>query len=711
MDTRLDTETRAALDALYDPASVAVVGASPDSWYASNTVENLLEYGYDGDLYLVNPGRDEAWGRPCYDSIRDVPAVVDLVVVSVPRQYVVDVVRDAGAAGVPCALVISAGFAEADDEGAEREAELVAAARESGIRVVGPNCIGFAGGRTGTVLTPTCSREPEPGRIGLASQSGALAFATFFERGADADVDFAYVVSTGNEADLSVTDHVAYMADDPDVDVVCAYVEGVDDPRRFVETARAATRSGTPVLVAKIGRSEAGQAAAASHTGSVTGADAVWADTLRQAGAQRVPDVPDLVERASVHAALDPPAGDRVCVASTSGGLATLLADLCEDRGLALPPLADETEAALLEMEELLTFGEMHNPADIRGYGADAVAEIADLLFADDYDAYLFAVGLSAVDERASDIADDLIAVCERADAPVVLLWTGRREPADLPDPQPYERLRAEVPLFADPARAVDALASLVDAAAARERVPAVPETPAPPAGVDLDLDGDGGLPWTAASSLLAAHGVETVPTEAAASERRAVAAAESVGYPVALKIDSADVAHRVRVGGVRVGLDDETAVREAYGGVTAAVAANAPDADVEGVLVQPVTEGVEALVGATHEPGFGPVVTVGRGGGDVEALGDVSHLLAPATAAAAEAAIRRTDLPALARAAGVEDALSGLADTVARVSELVAAHDEVRELDLNPVTLTASGARPVDALVRTTSDGGPRHR
>ena len=700
MDTSLDTETRAALDALYDPSSVAVVGASPDSWYASNTVENLLAYGYDGDLSLVNPGREEAWGRPCYDSIRDVPAVVDLVVVSVPREHVVDVVRDAGAAGVPCALVISAGFGEADDEGERAEAALARAAREAGIRVVGPNCIGFASGRTGTVLTPTCSRAPAPGRIGLASQSGALAFATFFERGADADVDFAYVVSTGNEADLSVTDHVAYMADDPDVDVVCAYVEGVDDPRAFVETARAATRSGTPVLVAKIGRSEAGRAAAASHTGSITGADAVWDDALRQAGAQRVPDVPDLVERASVHAAFDPPAGSRVCVASTSGGLATLLADLCEDRGLSLPPLSDETERALLGMEDLLTFGEMHNPADVRGYGADAIDEIADLLFADDYDAYLFAVGLSAVDERASAVADDLIAVCDRADAPVVLLWTGRREPADLPDPQPYERVRSEVPLFADPARAVDALASLVDAGAARERGPAAPEAAAPP---DTTLPADGGLlAWETASDLLAAGGVEPVETRAATSGDEAVAAAGAVGYPVALKIDSPDVGHRADVGGVAVGLDDAAAVREAYEAVTDAVAANAPDDTLAGVLVQPMTEGVEALVGATREPGFGPVVTVGRGGADAEALGDVSHLLAPATAAAARAAVERTALPALAAAAGVEGALDDLAATVARVSELVAATDAVAELDLNPVVLTGEGARPVDVLVRT---------
>jgi acetyltransferase len=700
----LDPETQRALDALYDPASVAVVGASPDSWYASNTIDNLLSYGYDGTLHLVNPGRDEAWGRPCHDSITDVPEVVDLAVVSVPRQYVVEVVRDAGEMGVPVALVITAGFGEADDEGERSEAELAETAREAGIRVVGPNCIGFASGRTSTVLTPTCSRKPDPGRIGLASQSGALAFATFYERGADADVDFAYVVSTGNEADLSVTDHVAYMADDPDVDVVCAYVEGVEDPRRFVQTAREATRSGTPVLVAKIGRSEAGQAAAASHTGSITGADAVWDDTLRQVGAERVPDVPDLVERASVHAAFDPPAGDRVCVASTSGGLATLLADLCEDRGLSLPALAAETEQAMLDMEDLLTFGEMHNPADIRGYGADVIGEIADLLFADDYDAYLFAVGLSAVDERASEIADDLIEAVDRAEKPVVLLWTGRRDPADLPDPQPYERLREEVPLFADPARAVDALASLVGAAEARERVPAAPESPAPAGGVDLSAAA-GLLTWKPASRLLSAYDVETVETGSADSAEQAVAAAEAVGYPVVLKVDSADVGHRARVGGVRVGLDDEAAVRAAYDEMREAVAANAPDADVAGVLVQPMTTGVEALVGATREAGFGPVVTVGRGGGDVEALGDAAHVLAPATPAEVRTALARTELPALAEAAGVEGALAALAETAARVSELIAAEERVAELDLNPVILDADGAHPVDVLVRTDGE------
>ncbi|MFB6304280.1 MAG: acetate--CoA ligase family protein, partial [Haloferacaceae archaeon] len=439
---------RSDLDPLLDPDSVAVVGASPDSWYSSRLMDNLLSYGFEGPVYPVNPSRDEAWGRECYDTIGDVPEVVDLAVVSVPREHVVDVVAEAGEMGVPAALVITAGFGEADERGAELEAELAETAAEHDVRVCGPNCIGLANAREGTVLTSTCSRQPEPGNIGLVSHSGALAFTTFFDRAADEDVDFAYVVSTGNEADQTLTDYVEYMAADPDVDVICTYIEGLEDPRRFVRVAREATRSGTPVLATKIGRSEVAQAAAASHTGSLVGSAAVWDGALRQAGVERVEDVPDLLDRASVHAAFDPPASNRVCVASTSGGLATLLADLADDRGLDLPALSPDTEQALLDMEDLLTFGELHNPADIRGYGAQVLPEITDLLFDDDrFDAYLLAIGLSAVDDRADEVADDLIDAVEKADAPVAILWTGRKEPDELDDPQPYERLRAETPL------------------------------------------------------------------------------------------------------------------------------------------------------------------------------------------------------------------------------------------------------------------------
>ncbi|MFC7007742.1 acetate--CoA ligase family protein [Halalkalicoccus salilacus] len=453
------------MDALLAPESIAVVGASPDSWYSSQLIDNLFDYGFDGDVRFVNPSRETVWGEPCYDSIDDVPEVVDLVVVSVPRRYVVETVRDAAERGTPAAVVITAGFGEADEEGRDLEDDLAAVAEKHDIAVCGPNTIGFANTHDETVVTSTCSRKPEKGSIGLVSQSGALAFTTFFERAADEDVGFAYVVATGNEVGLSTSDYVEYMAEDPRVDVICTYLEGVDDPRRFMEVARAATERGTPVLTIKVGRSDVAERATMSHTGSLTGDTAAWDAAFEQSGVERVPDVPDLLGRAAAHATYEPAASPNVCIASTSGGLASLLADMADERDLELPDITGETEEALLGMEDLLTFGELHNPADIRGYGADVLPEIAETLFADgSFDAYLFAIGLPAVDERAEGIADDVLRVAEAADAPTLFLWTGRKDAREGQEPPlPYERVREEIPLYYDPSQAMDALASLVD--------------------------------------------------------------------------------------------------------------------------------------------------------------------------------------------------------------------------------------------------------
>jgi len=702
---------RAGLDPLLAPESVAVVGASPDSWYSSQLIDNLLEYGFDGELYPVNPGREEAWGRTCYDRVSALPEVVDLAVVSVPREYVVDTVTDAGGMGVPAALVITAGFGEADERGERLERELAETAAEHGIRVGGPNCIGLANALEGIVLTSTCSRSPSPGSIGLVSQSGALAFTTFFERAADESIDFAYVVSTGNEADLTLTDHVEYMAGDPEVSVICAYIEGLDDPRRFMDAAREAERNGTPVLAVKVGRTEDAAAATLSHTGSLTGSDAAWGAAFDQTGVERVPDVPDLIGRASAHAAFDPPESDRVCIASTSGGLASLLADLASERDLTLPDVDGETERALLDMEPLLTFGEVHNPADIRGYGAEILPEIAEVLFRDEaFDAYVFAIGLPAVDERAAGIADDLLAVAETADAPVFYLWTGRKEPADLPDPQPYERVREELPLYYDPARCMDAVASVVEAGAttdddASRRWAAVGEDPSEGSGVELPSGRT--LAWREAERLLDAYDIETPRTRVADSADEAARFAADLGYPVVLKVDSTDIPHRTDADAVRLDLGDERAVREAYRTIVENCRAYDPAADINGVLIQPrVEEGVEALVGISSGDAFGPTVTVGSGGTMTELLDDAVVRVPPLSRSEVREAVGRTKLePLLAGhrgdAPGDTDALVSL---VERVSRMAVEEDAIEEMDLNPVVVHErdAGVSVVDVLVRT---------
>ena len=711
---------REAMDSLLSPGSIAVAGASPDSWYSSQLIDNLLNYGFDGDVYFVNPGRETAWGEPCYDTMDDVPEVVDLAVVSVPRQYVIETVRDAAERGTPAAVVITAGFAEADEEGRELEDDLAAVADEFSIGVCGPNTIGFANTHDETTVTSTCSRKPGKGSIGLVSQSGALAFTTFFERAADEDVDFAYVVATGNEVGLSTSDYVEYMAEDPRVDVICTYIEGVDDPRRFMDVARAAVEGGTPVLTVKIGRSDVAERATMSHTGSLTGDTAAWDAALEQAGVERVSDIPDLLGRASAHATYDPAASPNVCIASTSGGLASLLADMADGRGLELPAMAGETEEALLGMEDLLTFGGMHNPADIRGYGADVLPEIAEVLFADErFDAYLFAVGLSAVDERAEDIADDVLRVAEMADAPVVFLWTGRKEGRDDQEtPLPYERVRSEYPLYYDPSRAMDALASLVDAGRRRRTLegrPArsLPEVDDQPKSESPDTTAaadTGVLSWGRASELLESHGVTPVETRLATSADEAAALAEGIGFPVAMKIDSSDLPHRSDIGAVEVGIDSDEEARGAYDRIVENARAHDPGATIEGVLVQPMaTGGVEALVGTTTDETFGPLLTVAPGGEFVELLDDGEVLVPPVTRDEARAAIERTHLGTLlegyrGRRGGDVDAL---ADVLVRIGDLAVEEPHVEELDLNPVLIDGSDVSIVDVLVRAGTEDG----
>jgi acetyltransferase len=697
------------LDPLFDPDSVAVVGASPDSFYSGNLVDNLLDYGFDGALYPVNPGRDEVWGRTCYDDIDDVPETVDVAVVSVPREYVVDVVAAAGERGVPVALVLTAGFSEAEAEGRRLETRLAERAAETGIRVVGPNCIGVMAAR-GATLTSTCSREPEPGRIGLVSQSGALAFTTFFERAADRDLHFSHIVSTGNEADLTVTDYVAYLAEQATVDVICTYVEGIDEPERFMRVAERATRDGTPVLTVKIGQSDLAEEATLSHTGSLTGSDDAWRAAFDQTGVQRVPDIPDLLSRATAHTAYDPIDGDRICVASTSGGLASLLADMAAERNLALPDIDGETEQTLLDIDELLTYGGFNNPADIRGYGADVLPDIADAVLSDDtFDAYVFAIGLPGVDESAKTIAADLNDIVTNADDPVYVLWTGRKEPDDPTVTPPYARLRESVPVYEDPARCLDAVASTTQYIADRDRVAgrasrgelaAVLDTP------DLDLSRGRVLEWEETEPLLNAFDIPIVETRLVTDPDDAVAAAEALGYPVVLKIDSPALPHRTDVGAVELGVDSPEAVRAAYRDVREAALAHVDQADLAGVLVQPmVDDGVEAIVGIAPGDVFESVVTVGPGGVLVEALDENATLVPPFSSVDARRAVEGTVLADLLTDRRGDDALpvEAVVELLVNVGDLAASVDAVAELDLNPVVVMEDGPAAVDVLIRTS--------
>lgn len=692
---------------LISPRTIAVVGASPDSWYSSQIVNNLLEFGFEGDLYLVNPGREEVWGRRCYDDITDVPATVDLAVISIPREYVVETVENAARTGVPAALIITAGFAEADDDGAEMEQHLRTVAETHDIRICGPNCLGLINTLDEITLTPTCSRTPVPGSVGLISHSGALAFTTFHERGMDEDTGFAYVISTGNEADLSIADYVEYLASDERVDVVCTYVEGIERGGEFLDAADAAVRNDVPMLTVKVGRSAAAERATISHTGSVTGNDQVWKAAFDQVGIQRVPDIPDLLATATIHSRYDPPESRDVCIASTSGGLASLLADFCSEYGLSLPDIEGETERQLVGKEELLTFGTVTNPIDIRGYGADHLPEIADVLFADDrFSAYVFAIGLSAVDERAEEIATDLRSIAERATDPVVCLWTGRKEPQSHRDRQPFERVREQLPVYYDPETAVRSLASLIEFGSIKRARTGTDSRRALREGFDRRQGPDlsaGVLPWAAATAALRRYGIEPVPTRLVSEANQAVAASEHLGYPVSMKVESVDIPHRTDADAVRLAVADERDARNAFSEILDNARSYQPGADIEGVLVQPhVDGGTETMVGIIEDDSLGRVVAFGLGGTAVEQIRDQTYLVPPYTEAEVRTALANTRLEERFehRRTGNRADVDGFVDLLVRIGTFAYETPAVKELDLNPVLVGEEGCSIVDVLL-----------
>lgn len=667
------------VDALLNPASIAVVGASPDARYSGNLIRNLLDYGYDNPIYYVNPNREEAFGQQCYDDISDIPEIVDLVVVSIPRKYVIDVVDQAGEMGIPAALIISAGFSEADETGEELEGELEGVIEKHDMAVCGPNTIGFANPQADTVPSAICSREPDNGEIGLISQSGALAFATFYDRAKDEDIDFAYIIATGNETGLTMSDYIKYMAEDDTVEAICAYIEGIDQPREFINAVVKAKEHGKPVFAVKTGDSDVAKESSESHTGAIAGSEEAWNAAFDRAGVERVPDIEDLLERAKLHAEFNN-GGDSVCVASTSGGLAGLLADMTAKRDLALPEITGKTEQQLLEMDELLTFGGIHNPADIRQQGTEALTKIADVVFADDtFDAYVFAVALPAVGEQAEMIADKMLEIHQQASDPVVFLWTGRKESPD--EESPYERVRDEAVLYYDADVCMDAVASLLDPPTAGERIDTVSVT---------NSDTTEVVDWEQAVELIP-DSIDVVDHRVVSSSEEAATAASELGESVVLKANTTQ-AHKTELGAVKTGVR-ATQAADAFEDVIANVESGQ-------AIVQKQIDGTELMLGIFEDPSFGPVLSVAPGGIHVEAFEDFQlNFIPPVSTQEVMRRVEQSPVIELLTGRGEQIQPDDLAEAVSDLGDL--AVDGVIEADLNPVMLTQDGITAVDLYLK----------
>jgi acetyltransferase len=698
------TAVARSLDPVFRPQSVAVIGASATPATVGNILmRNLLENPFGGVVYPVNPKRRAVQGVHCYPNLAALPGPVDLAVIATPAGTVPGLIRECVAGGVKAAIVISAGFAELGADGRALEAEIRAAARGH-LRVVGPNCLGVLHPPSG-LNASFAAAMARPGQVALLSQSGALC-TSILDWARETQVGFRTFVSVGSMLDVDFADLIDYFGDDPGTRGIILYTESVGDVRKFLSAARAVART-KPVIVVKSGRHEAGARAAASHTGAMAGSDAVFDAAFRRAGVLRVTTVADLFDMAEVLAMQPQPRGPGLAVVTNAGGPGVMATDALMLGGGQLAPLGPDTMAAL--NAALPPFWSRGNPIDVLG---DATPEryrrvVEVCAKAPDVQGLLVVLTPQAMTDP-TETARQLVPFAHLPNKPVLASWMGGAAV------RPGRRLlnEAGVPTFDAPEEAVRAFLHMVQYRRNQELLyetpAALPEDFAPDQQRVRHLLGTvraAGrtlLTEAEAKDLLAAYGIPVVATVPCRTAEEAVAAARHVGYPVVLKLLSQTVTHKTEVGGVRLNLPDEEAVREAFHGIRSGLARLAPAAPFEGVTVQPMVRdrGYELIVGSSVDREFGPVILFGAGGVLAEVWGDRALALPPLNRALARRLMERTKIfEALRGVRGRHAVALGRLETVlVRFSQLVCDYDEIQEIDINPLLATEEGVLALDA-------------
>ena len=709
------------LGALFWPRSIALVGASPDKTIIrGRIVEAVTLHGFDGPLHAVSRSHDEIAGITCYPSVETLPGRVDLAIITVPAEHVAATLRACGKIGVKAAIVISSGFGEERGEaGAARQRVIVDIARELDMAVLGPNAEGFLNGRmplaatfSPTVVHVENGLRPEASRgrgIAVVSQSGGIGF-SFFHRGRPKALNFSFIVSTGNEAGLNAMDVAAYLVEDDETAVVLAFLEGIRAPEKLLRVARRAAELRKPLIFAKVGRSEAAAAAAASHTASLAGAARSYDAVFRRYGILPGEDQDHMVDVAAGFAFFGDrlPKGTRVGILTPSGGAGAWLADVCEHHGLTVPALDARTRAAIDRM--LPAYGASRNPVDVTAqviFTLGYAPALELLACAPGIDAVLVAGSLSHPRYIERDI-ENLTRIGRSVDKPVIFCGYTRA------DPYAVELLaRAGFPCTTSMANAARATRAMHEYREFLERFGGAKPQPVrtgesrvrasfgagTSAGVDITTGAGPGAVVCEhdTKELLSAHGIGGIPAGALALDAgEAVRIAGEIGGPVAMKIQSDDLPHKSESNGIALGVAGETAVREAFGRIIENARAFAPSAILKGVRVERMAgAGVEMFIGVSRDPDFGPMLAVGLGGVFVEVLDDIVLSPAPVDEIEAGEMLRRLRGRRIldgARGAPPAD-VDVLIELLVAVSELAAAAgDALEALDLNPVIVHPRG-------------------
>jgi acyl-CoA synthetase (NDP forming) len=708
---------------LLSPRNVAVIGAAPvGQGLRGRILEILRAHPYAGPIYPVSRSNAEVQGLKAYPTIGDVPGPVDLAVLIIPAQFVVDELRRCGEAGVGAVIILSSGFAEEPGEtGARMQAEVREIGAQYGMAIQGPNSEGFA--NLPLALCPTFSPAVAPGgpsllpkrplggrRVSVIAQSGGMGFG-FYDRGRPKELGFNLIVTTGNEASLEVLDYADHLIDDAGTDVLLMLVEDIKTGAKFSAVAEKALRAGKPIILSKIGQSDAGARAAASHTAALAGSYASFSAMARHYGMIEGRDLEEMVDLTQGFLAAGPnlPAGHRVGICTASGGGGGWMADACAAAGLEVPELDPETRR---DIDKILpSYGTSQNPVDgtaqaVRSVGyAGLLGKVAPSPVVDG----LIMVMSGRAGEHIAKEREAFLKLRSMTDKPI-LMWS-----YTLPVQQTLDTLaEAGLPLFTNMRNVARTMAEMADYRARRERflsTPAVVRSDAP-TGKDVAQSlakSRGALTEFEARRLLAAYGIgDNAQQHLATTADQAVAAAASVGGPVAMKVQSPDILHKTEAGGVALGLDTEARVREAFAGILDRAKKYNPQARIDGVLVQPMApRGTEVILGINTDPQFGPLLMVGLGGIHVEVLKDVALAPVPLAKPHALALIDRLKGRALLdahRGAPAAD-IDALAELMVRLSQFAADHAEsIAEIDLNPVFVhpKGSGVTVADALIVT---------
>ena len=694
-----------SLDPLLRPKSIAVIGASrKESSIGWQILDNLLKHGFQGPVYPVNPKATAIHSMRAYPRIGDVPGPVDLAVVVVPKEQVLAVVQESVDAGVKGFVVISAGFREVGGEGDAREAALLEIVRSRGLRMIGPNCMGVLNSEAGVRMNATFApSSPPAGNVAFMSQSGAMGL-SILDYAESLGIGISMFVSVGNKADVSGNDLLDYWKDDPGTGLILLYIESFGNPEKFVELAREISRR-KPIAVVKSGRTAAGARAAASHTGALAQTDLATDALLRQAGAIRVQTVEELFHLATAFSNQPLPKGNRVAIVTNAGGPGIILADACETRGLEVTSLSPETErklrAALPEEASVRNPVDMIASATARSYEAalDAVLEDPNV------DAAI-ASFVPPLGIHAEDIAKALAKANSRHQAkPLLAVLMGQEGlPAGLATLH-----QARVPAYLFPESAARALAAMWQqtkwqAHPLGERATFEVDDAAVQAAIARTREkGELKLSEPDALRVLEAYGIPVTPWTFIQRTEESARAAETIGYPLAIKVVSPQILHKTEFGAVVLGIKSEAELVERVPRVLSDVSRRAK-VEIEGLLLQRMApEGRETIVGLTRVPRVGPMVMFGLGGIYVEALRDVSLRMCPITDADAEVMIREVKMHRLLDAIRGEPArdTGALVDALLRLSQLALAHPEIAEMDVNPLMSLEDGAVAVDARIQ----------